>query len=231
MDTIDLWTKDHIKNNSYFEEIFYSLIDSGFELSEDVYKYYGRDLGYRIEHECNPKNGYKPCYRLEFRRIKDDYRGLSVNELDEITELVTVVKSCSKRLQADLGKTYVDFKLDNITVDVIHIDIEDASDVNEDLISFQSRVHRNATSIYNSSIRAEMLNIVKTNTGLIIDVSSLSRGQLITLNKHIDKINDNWYGWYNNNDRVKFIFKQHIERKSRKMILTFIKKEIMRRNQ
>ena len=228
MDTVDLWTKNHVKDKSYFEEIFYSLLDNGFELGE-LYLFYGKDIGDKIDNISAPTNGYKPAYRLYFVRIQRAEKwGYKVSELDEIAKLLLVAKSCCRRLQADLGPIYVDFEYDKITVEVVHEDASEATDINEDLISFHHSVLK-ATDIYNSSIRKEELNIIKTNEGLSLNVGHLSKGQMATLNKHIDKLQYDWQGWYNA-DRYKYKFEKHIDRKSKKMILTFIQKEKLTRN-
>lgn len=228
MDTLDLWTKDHCKDKSYFEEIFYSLLENGFELSDEIYLYYGQDSGVDIAHQSRPTNGYKPAYRLTFRKIdeRDTYK---ISELDEISKLLVFVKSCCRRLQADLGPTYVDFKCNSLEVDVIHEDMVEVINVNEDLISFQGSIHR-AVDIHNSSIRKESLNLRNTETGVIMEVGHLSKGQMVTLNKHIDKLKWDWQGWYNAEYRWKYSFNKNIERKTKKMVLTYIKTEKLQRN-
>ncbi len=224
MNNEDIWTKNHLKNNSYFEEIFYSLIDEGFELLE-VYRYYGKDYETHIKHESVPKNGYKPAYGVQFNRLKkSDYTYTPTSKIDDIERLLGITKSCCKRLKADLGPTYVEFSYDRIQIDAIHDDILEADDLNEDLIDFQSTIIQRVSYIENSTIRKEELDIIKTDSGLILNVGTLSRGQLLTLNKHINRISTDWQGWIYAETRYRYMFDKEID-KSKKMTITFIKRE------
>jgi hypothetical protein len=219
----DSWSSYHTKDKSYFDELFYNLLEMDYEL--EVHTFFGKDNGRHFEHSSSPETGYKPAYTLEFYSESLHNKKFTVSDLSIIAELLNEVKAGSKRLEADLGKCYISFEPHRIQITTIESEASDIEIKNEDLLDFQRDV-KLKIGRYN-----EYISIKMTDDGVDLDSSSLSQSQKGTLLKHIRKMKDDEWGHNRSQDvEREDMFQYHydfdVKSTNNHYILTFNKKVI-----
>jgi len=217
----DSWSSYHTKDKGYFDELFYNLLEMDYEL--EVTTFFGKDSGRHFEHSSSPETGYKPAYTLKFYRESLHNKRFTVGELSIITELLNEVKAGCKRLEADLGKCYIDFEPGRVEISTIESEASDIEIKNEDLLDFQRTV-KSKIGKYNSYIPIKMIE-----DGIDVDASALTSSQKNTLMKHIRKIKDEEWGhnFFQDVERIdqfKERFEFDIVQKDNHYIITFDKK-------
>ena len=175
----DEWSKHHTKDLSYFEELFYNLLELDYSIELD--KYFGIVVGDKIEYSQNPKSGYKPGYEI---KLKSEFtlQDLKIDDLDKVATLIAEIKSGCKRLEADLGFCLITISNYNITIDVIETEAKEVEIKNDDLHEFQEDVQQKMRRYHQGII------ISMTENGVDLDVTVLTTSQRATARKHINKL-------------------------------------------
>lgn len=187
----DEWSKHHTKDLSYFEDIFYNLLELDYSI--ELSKYFGNvTVGDKIEYSQNPKSGYKPAYEIKLKS-QFNLQNLKIDNLNKVSGLITAIKSACKRLEADLGFCLIDINSYNIEVNVIESEAKEVEIKNADLHEFQEDVQRKM-SRYHNGIIASM-----TENGVDLDVTALTTSQRATARKHLLKLRqEEWaHNFYN----------------------------------
>lgn len=220
----DEWSKHHTKDLSYFEDIFYNLLEIDYSIELD--KYFGiATVGDKIEYSQNPKSGYKPAYTI---KLKSNFslNDLKITDLSKVIELINSIKSACKRLEADLGFCLIDINTYGTEINVIESEAKEVEIKNTDLHEFQEDVKRKM-SRYHQGIVVSM-----TENGVDLDVSTLTTSQRATARKHLNKLKQeewahNFYNTPNREDQYQESYVFDITTTPNHIILDF-KKRILR---